>query len=132
MLCKTILFLLILSGDCQGWWSSSNQRASPNDAEGNSEGRNSGNAKQTRVNFEVLSAEEKFLAQAKQYMDLSPLDLCHQKVPRKDETIDTHALHFGMWSVCTGAGLDARRFRVTSVHRYSNLRRLEYLWSVVH
>lgn len=77
MLSKAILFLLILSRDCQGWWSSSRQPSS--DAKGNSKG---GNSMQSHVKFEVLSAEDKFLAQAKQYMDLSPLDLCHQKVKR--------------------------------------------------
>ena len=83
MSCKAILFLLILSSDCEGWWSSSNQKPSPSDAKGSSKKGSSGNSLQPRVNFEVLSAEEKFLAQANQYMDLSPLDLCHQKVKKR-------------------------------------------------
>ena len=68
------LFLLI-SPISKGWWIFSDPQISSG-----KETQKEGQKSQKIANFEVLDAEDKFLAIAKEYLDLPALDRCQHKV----------------------------------------------------
>ena len=75
------LFFLSLSGGCHGWWPFS---TSQEPAEASSRPQIAeGEEKQVRhvpAKFEVATAEQKFLAEAQKYMELSALEKCQHAV----------------------------------------------------
>ena len=76
-------FMCILLAPVNAWWPFSSSSSEETDAERGS------HLKDNPVPFEMTTAEEKFLDQAKKYMgDLSPLDSCHQ-------IVSTEVIHYG-------------------------------------
>lgn len=68
-------FMCVLLVPVNAWWPFSSSSSEETSAE---QGRH---LKDNAVPFEMTTAEEKFLAQARKYMgDLTPLDSCHQIV----------------------------------------------------
>ena len=68
-------FLCVLFASSIAWWPFSSSTSEETDTE---QGRY---LKNSPVPFEMTTAEEKFLAEAKKYMgNLTPLDTCHQIV----------------------------------------------------
>ena len=66
-------FMCILLAPVDAWWPFSSSSSEETNIEQGS------HLKDNPVPFEMTTAEEKFLDQAKKYMgDLSPLDSCHQ------------------------------------------------------
>lgn len=71
-------FLCMLLVSTNAWWPFSSSSTEDTEAE---QGRY---LKNSPVPFEMTTAEEKFLAEAKKYMgNLTPLDTCHQIVSNK-------------------------------------------------
>lgn len=67
-------FVCILLVHVDAWWPFSSSSSEDTEHQGS-------HLKDSTVPFEMTTAEEKFLAQAKKYMgDLTPLDSCHQIV----------------------------------------------------
>ena len=87
------LILLLVSCPVRAWWpfTSSSEQETGQDPE-----KTAKHLENSPVPFEMTSAEEKFLQEAKGFMgDLSPLDACHQIVGDK---IDVHKnTCFLMW-----------------------------------
>ena len=74
----TLMCVLLLSA--HAWWPFS---SSSSEETGTEQGRH---LQDSPVPFEMTTAEEKFLAEARKYMgDLSPLDSCHQIVSSEME-----------------------------------------------
>ena len=72
LVCSFVCVLLVHVG---AWWPFSSSSSEETNTE---QGRH---LRDSPVPFEMTTAEEKFLAQARKYMgDLTPLDSCHQIV----------------------------------------------------
>ena len=70
-----VIFTCLLLFPAHAWWPFS---SSSSEEAGSEQGKH---LQDSPVPFEMSTAEEKFLAEARKYMgDLSPLDSCHQIV----------------------------------------------------
>ena len=85
-----LMLIYVMLLPVQAWWPFS---SSSSEETGTEQGKHLENSP---VPFEMTTAEEKFLAEAKKYMgDLTPLDSCHQIVSLAPSPLPPHPLPRG-------------------------------------
>lgn len=77
-----ILFFLVCVSISVAWWP-----FTESSEEEESEIKMDDQSKDNMIPFETISAEQKFLQEAKELLDLSPLDKCQYKVSQGNELL---------------------------------------------